>query len=186
MKNEALQIETTSKMGMWFANLSAYNSGRLVGKWIYPLDYDSFDKFAKAIKDGTRDTVDYADEIAVHDYDNCPDMGEYPDHEELYNLIHAMENSHLDNEILIAFMANQHDYSADLVQDAEDSYITTADSFKDFAYEYAEEDIQNIVNKDAVQFVFNNFDYDGYARDLEHSFTIFELSNYDVAIFSNC
>ena len=182
MKNEALQIETSPGMGAWFASLSAYNSGRLVGKWIYPLDYDSFDEFAKAIKHGTLD----ADEVAIHDYDNCPDMGEYPDHEELYDLIHAMENSHLDNEILIKYMSNQHDYSADLVQDAEDSYITTADSFKDFAYEYAEEDIQSIVNKDAVQFVFNNFDYDGYARDLEHSYTIIELDNYDVAIFSNC
>ena len=184
MSNTAPKLEERAqKMGIWFANLSAYNSGRLVGKWIYPLNYDSFDEFAKAIKDGTRDTVDYADEIAVHDYDNCPDMGEYPDHQELYNLVHAIEDSYIDNEILIKYMSNQHDYSVDLVQEAEESYITTADSFKDFAYEYAEEDIQNIVNKDAVQFVFNHFDYDGYARDLEHSFTVLELDNYNVAIF---
>jgi len=183
MKNEALQMNTNPGMGMWFANLSAYNSGRLVGKWIYPLNYDSFDEFAKAIKEGTRDTVDYADEIAVHDYDNCPDMGEYPDHEELYNVIHAIEDSYIDNEILIKYMSNQNDYSVDLVQEAEESFITTADKFKDFAYEYADEEIQNTVNAEAVQFVFNNFDYDGYARDLEHSFTVIELDNYDVAIF---
>ena len=181
MKNEALQIETSTRMGAWFASLSAYNSGRLVGKWIYPLDYDSFDKFAKAIKHGTLD----ADEVAIHDYDNCPDMGEYPDHEELYNLIHAMEDSYIDNEALIKYMSNQHDYSADLVQEAEESYITTADTFKDFAYEQAEEDIRNTVNAEAVQFVFNNFDYDGYASDLEHSFTVIKLDNYDVAVFSN-
>ena len=181
MKNEALQIETSPGMGAWFASLSAYNSGRLVGKWIYPLDYDSFDEFAKAIKHGTLD----ADEVAIHDYDNCPDMGEYPDHEELYNLIHAMEDSYIDNEALIKYMSNQHDYSADLVQEAEESYITTADTFKDFAYEQAEQDIENTVNAEAVQFVFNNFDYDGYARDLEHSYTIIELDNYDVAVFSN-
>lgn len=182
MTNEALQINTNPGIGIWFANLSAYNSGSLVGGWLYPLDFDSFDEFAEAIKRVTRN----ADEVAVHDYDNCPDMGEYPDHEELYNLIHAIEDSYIDNEALIKYMSNQHDYSVDLVQEAEESYITTADSFKDFAYEYAEEDIQNIVNKDAVQFVFNNFDYDGYARDLEHSFTVIELDNYDVAIFSNC
>ncbi len=180
MSNTALKLEEKApKMGMWFANLSAYNSGSLVGGWLYPLDFDSFDEFAEAIKRVTRN----ADEVAVHDYDDCPDMGEYPDHEELYNLIHAMEDSYIDNEILIKYMSNQHDYSADLVQEAEESFITTADTFKDFAYEYAEEEIQNTVNADAVLFVFNHFDYDGYARDLEHSFTVITLDNYDVAIF---
>ena len=180
MSNQALQTEQRAEvMGIWFANLSAYNSGSLVGGWLYPLDYDSFDSFLEAIRRVTRG----ADEVAIHDYDNCPDMGEYPDHEELYNLIHAMEDSYIDNEALIKYMSNQHDYSADLVQEAEESYITTADSFKDFAYEQADQDIENIVNAEAVQFVFSNFDYDGYARDLEHSYNIFQLDNYDVAIF---
>ena len=179
MKNEALKIETAPIMGAWFASLSAYNSGSLLGGWVYPLDYDSFDGFSEAIRRVTRG----ADEVAIHDYDNCPDMGEYPSHEELYNLIHAIEDSYLDNEVLIKYMDNQHDYSVDLVSDAEEAYQTTAESFKDFAYEYAEQDIENIVNAEAVQFVFNNFDYDGYARDLEHSFTVIELDNYDVAIF---
>lgn len=180
MSNTALKVEEKAPtMGMWFASLNAYVSGSLVGGWLYPLDYNSFDEFAEAIKRVTRN----ADEVAVHDYDNCPNMGEYPDHEELYNLIHAIEDSYIENEVLIKYMDNQHDYSADLVQEAEESFITTADTFKDFAYEYAEEEIQNTVNADAVQFVFNHFDYDGYARDLEHSFTVIKLDNYDVAIF---
>ena len=181
MSNTAPKLEERApKMGMWFASLDAYVSGSLVGGWLYPLDFDSFDEFAEAIKRVTRN----ADEVAVHDYDDCPDMGEYPDHEELYNLIHAIEDSCIDNEILIKYMSNQHDYSADLVQEAEESFITTADSFEDFAYEYAEQDIENIVNKDALQFVFNYFDYDVYARDLEHSFNVIELDNYYVAIFN--
>ena len=180
MSNTAPKLEEKAPiMGMWFASLDAYVSGSLVGGWLYPLDYNSFDEFAEAIKRVTRN----ADEVAVHDYDDCPNMGEYPDHEELYNLVHAIEDSYIDNEILIKYMANQHDYSADLVQEAEDSYITTADSFKDYAYQLADDDINNIVNSDAVQFVFNNFDYDGYARDLQHDFTVIELDNYDVAIF---
>jgi len=181
MSNTAPKLEERApKMGMWFASLDAYVSGSLVGGWLYPLDFDSFDEFAEAIKRVTRN----ADEVAVHDYDDCPDMGEYPGHEELYNLIHAIEDSCIDNEILIKYMSNQHDYSADLVQEAEESFITTADSFEDFAYEYAEQDIENIVNKDALQFVFNYFDYDVYARDLEHSFNVIELDNYYVAIFN--
>jgi antirestriction protein len=169
-----------TKGGIYFANLEAYNQGRLVGGWLYPLQYETLNGFLEAIKQITRG----ADEIAVHDYDDFPNMGEYPCHEELYLLAHAIDQSYIDDEILIKYMENQHDYSSDLVQEAEDNFICRADSFKDFAYEYAEDDIQNIVNNDAVQFVFNNFDYDGYARDLEHSFTVIELDNYDVAIFN--
>jgi len=173
------------KHGVWFANLSAYNDGRMVGKWVFPLQYDSLESFERAVKEATRDTVEYADEIAVHDYDDFPNMGEYPCHKELYEMIHAVENSHIDNEILFLYMANQHDYSVDLVEEAEEYFISVYDNWKDFANERAEEDIENTVNKEAVQFVFNNFDYEGYAHDLKHSYYSVELSDYSVAIFYN-
>lgn len=168
-----------TKGGVYFANLEAYNQGRLVGGWLYPLKYETLDGFLEAIKQVTRG----ADEIAVHDYDDFPNMGEYPCHEELYLLAHAIDQSHIDDEILIKYMENQHDYSSDLVQEAEDTFICRANSLKDFAEELADEQINSIVNKDAQQFVFNNFDYDAYTRDLEHDYLILELDNYDVAIF---
>ena len=180
---EQVQQQET-KHGIWFANLEAYNQGRMLGAWVYPLKYDSFDKFAKRIKEVTRDTVNYADEIAVHDYDDFPNMGEYPCHRELYELIHAINDSHLDNEVLFKYMANQHDYSIELVLEAEDLYMTTCDNFRDFAYDLADQDIEINVNKEAQQFVMNNFDYEGYARDLQHSYYVIDLDNYDVAIFS--
>jgi len=169
------------KHGVYFANLGAYNEGRMIGGWLYPLDYDSFDSFYIAIKEVTRN----ADEVAVHDYDDFPDMGEYPDHDILFEVIHAVENSHIENETLFKYMANQHDYSVDLVEDAENTYISTYDSFEDFANEYADEEIMSKVNKEAQEFVLNNFDYEGYAHDLKHSYYSFELSNYSVAIFYN-
>ena len=175
------QYKQEIKHGVYFANLSAYNNGRMIGGWLYPLAYDSFEAFAVAIKEVTHN----ADEVAVHDYDDFPNMGEYPDHEELYEVIHAVENSHIDNEILFLYMANQHDYSVDLVEEAEESYISTCDDFEEFSNDYADEQIMCNVNKEAQQFVFNNFDYKGYARDLEHSFLSLELSNYSVAIFYN-
>ena len=175
---EQIKREET-KHGVYFDNLEAYNQGRMVGGWLYPLDYDSFHSFYIAIKEVTRN----ADEVAVHDYDDFPNMGEYPDHNELFEVVHAVENSHIDNDILFKYMANQHDYSIDLITEAEDSYINIYDSFQDFANDYAHQEIENTVNKEAQQFVFNNFDYEGYARDLQHSFYSFELSTYEVAIF---
>ena len=176
---EQLKQQET-KHGVYFANLEAYNQGRMIGGWLYPLDYNTLEGFLEAIKQVTRN----ADEIAVHDYDDFPNMGEYPMHDELYFLIHDIEASHLDNEILFKYMANQHDYSVELIDEAENSYVTTCDNFKDFAYDLAEQDIEINVNKEAQQFVMSNFDYESYERDLKHSYYVIDLDNYDVAIFS--
>jgi len=179
-----LKTETELKtQGVYFANLEAYNNGRMVGGWLYPLEYDSFTDFEKAIAKITR----FADEIAVHDYDDFPNMGEYPNHESIYNLAHALDNSHLDNEIIIKYFNDYYGYDfeelEDEIQDIEDAFISTYDTFKDFADERADEDIINIIDKDAQQFVFNNFDYEGYAIDLRHSYNVIDLNNYQVAIF---
>ena len=178
---EQVQQQET-KHGVYFANLEAYNGGRMVGGWLYPLAYDSFEAFAVAIKEVTRN----ADEVAVHDYDDFPNMGEYPDHGELYEMIHAIEDSYLDNEVLFGYMADQHDYSVDLVDEAQDKFIATCDSWREFADDWADELIEQVVNKEAVQFVSNNFDYDSHARELRHDFLTFVLSesDYSVAIFS--
>lgn len=178
------QIETELKThGVYFANLEAYNNGRMVGGWLYPLAYDTFDSFYIAIKEVTRN----ADEVAVHDYDDFPNMGEYPDHESIYNLAHALDNSYLNNEIIIKYFNDYYGYDLEEleenIQDIEDAYINQYDNFREFSDELADETIECIVNKDAQQFVFNNFDYEGYARDLEHSYNVIDLNNYQVAIF---
>ena len=177
-----------TKYGIYFANLSAYNSGRLVGNWVYPLLYNNLADFLVAIEEATKDGTEYADEIAVHDYDNFPNMGEYPDHESIYNLAHAIDESHLDDEVLIKYFKDYYSSNieelVDCISDIEDTYIGVYDNFREFADARADETIKCIVNKDAQQFVFNNFDYDGYARDLEHDFRFIQLDNYNVAIFN--
>ena len=176
-----------TKYGVYFANLSAYNSGRLIGKWVYPLLYDSFDDFAEAIKEATKDGTEYADEIAIHDYDNFPNMGEYPNHESIYNLAHAIDGSHLDDEILIKYFKDY--YSSDLeeladcIRDIEDAYIGEYNSFEEYANEVADCDILERISKDAQQFVFNYFDYDKHARNLEHEYNLIKLDNHNVVIF---
>jgi antirestriction protein len=177
-----------TKYGVYFANLSAYVSGRLVGKWVYPLRYGSFEDFAEAIKEATKDGTEYADEVAVHDYDNFPNMGEYPDHESIYNLAHAIDESYIDDEVLIKYFKDYYSSNieelADCISDIENAYIGIYDNFREFADDRADEAIECIVNKDAQQFVFSNFDYEGYAKDLEHDFRFIQLDNYDVAIFN--
>ena len=183
------EFKPLTKYGVYFANLSAYVSGRLVGKWVYPLLYDNLADFLVAIEEATKDGTEYADEIAVHDYDNFPNMGEYPDHEKIYNLAHAIDQSYLDDEVLIKYFKDYvHGYDleelAENISDIEDAYIGIYDNFREFADERADEAIECIVNKDAQQFVFNYFDYERYARSLDHDFHFIHLKNYNVAIFN--
>lgn len=180
-------IKDVKKYGVYFANLSAYNDGRMVGDWVSPLEYESFKDFDKAIKEATKDDSEYADEIAVHDYDNFPNMGEYPNHESIYKLAYSLEESSLESEVLIKYFDDFHssDYEdlIDEIPNIEEVFIIECDKFEDFANEQADVDILDKIPSKAQQFVFNNFDYDGYARDLQHSYNVITLDNYNVAIF---
>ena len=44
-------------------------------------------------------------------------------------------------------------------------------------------DIRNQVNSSAIDFVLQNFDYEGYAEDIRHSYTVLDLPDYSVAVF---
>ena len=173
-----------TKYGVYFANLEAYNNGRMIGDWVYPLSYTSFEEFADAIKEATKG----ADEVAIHDYDNFPNMGEYPDHESVYSLAHALEDSSLEDEVIIKYFqdcySNDFEDLEEKIEYIENAYICTTSSLKEFATERADQEIFNMIPENAQQFVLNNFDYEGYERELKHEYYIIELDNYNVAIFN--
>jgi len=185
MEAVKLQQETKPEPKIYVANLSAYNNGRMLGAWVSPLQYDSFDKFAKRIKEVTRDTVEYADEIAVHDYDYLPSsMGEYPDIEGIYDFCHQVEDSFLCLDALIAYA--EYMCGSDVTQinfdEAEDLYCGEWDSFKEYAENYCNEvgDLQSI--PEHLQYY---FDMDSYARNLEHDYHVVERGapHYGVFVF---
>ena len=167
---------------IYVASLEAYNAGRMVGDWLTPSNYSDFESFNYAIKLVTKN----ADEVAVHDYDGINLSNEYPNFEELYEFCKALEDSHLDEEVITAYADNIHsELTLELIEEAEKNYVGTCDSWQEFADEDADCRIEEIVNKEARQFVYDNFDYEGYARDLRHDYTVLDLPNYNVAIFTN-
>tara|TARA_B100002019_G_scaffold262652_1_gene250191 strand:+ start:138 stop:644 length:507 start_codon:yes stop_codon:yes gene_type:complete len=164
---------------IYVASLEAYNSGRMVGDWVTPSDYEDYDKFRWAIMDATKN----ADEVAVHDYDGINISNEYPDFEDLYEFCQALENAdeHM-REPIIAYAENAYeDLNPDIVTKAEDYYVGTFSSFQEYADEWADEQLRNIDD-----FLKNYFDYESHARDLEYDYMICDVSDYNVAIFSNC
>ena len=165
---------------IYVASLEAYNAGEMVGNWVTPSDYEDYDKFRWAIMDATKN----ADEVAVHDYDGINISNEYPDFEDLYEFCQALENAdEYMREPIIAYAENAYeDLNPDIVTKAEDYYIGTYSSFQEYADEYADE----ILLSNADDFIKGYFDYESHARDLEYDYMVCDVSDYNVAVFSNC
>ena len=163
---------------IYVASLEAYNNGKMVGDWVTPTDYLSFEKFNDAIQIATKN----ADEVAVHDYEGIDLDNEYPDFEDLYYFCQALEDSWLDNEAIIAYAENTgEELDNELIADAENSYVGTFNSFQEYAEDYADELIHS-----TDDFLKSYFDYESFARDLEYDYMVCDVSDYNVAIFSNC
>jgi len=165
---------------IYVASLEAYNAGEMVGNWVTPSDYEDYDKFRWAIMDATKN----ADEVAVHDYDGINISNEYPDFEDLYEFCQALENAdEYMREPIIAYAENAYeDLNPDIVTKAEDYYIGTYSSFQEYADEYADE----ILLSNADDFIKGYFDYESHARDLEYDYMVCDVSDYNVAVLSNC
>ena len=162
---------------IYVASLEAYNSGRMVGDWVTPSDYLSFEKFNNAIQVAT----EYADEVAVHDYDGINLNNEYPDFEELYYFCQALKDSWVDEEVILAYAEDTGDeLDNELIANAENSYVGTYSSFQEYADEWADEQL-----RDTDDVLKNYFDYESHARDLEYDFMVCDVSNYNVAVFTN-
>ena len=163
---------------IYVASLEAYNNGKMVGDWVTPTDYLSFEKFNDAIQIATKN----ADEVAVHDYEGIDLDNEYPDFEDLYYFCQALEDSWLDNEAIIAYAENTgEELDNELIADAENSYVGTFSSFQEYAEDYADELIHR-----TDDFLKSYFDYESFARDLEYDYMVCDVSDYNVAIFNNC
>ena len=162
---------------IYVASLEAYNSGRMVGDWLTPSDYLSFEKFNNAIQIAT----EYADEVAVHDYEGINLNNEYPDFEELYYFCEAVEDSWVDEEVILAYAeCTGEELNNELIANAENSYVGTYSSFQEYADEWADEQL-----RDTDDVLKNYFDYESHARDLEYDFMVCDVSNYNVAVFTN-
>ena len=177
-----MQTIEQNKPSIWAGSLSAYVSGALLGDWLAPEDYQTYDDFDKAIKKVTKN----ADEVAIMDYDNCPDFGEYPCIESLYDFIVASKESYIPFEALKKYAENQHisepeDY-INIIAEAEDSYCGIWDSFQEYSDDFVDSTgMLSGVDKSVSMY----FDCNAFARDLELDYSVFKLSDYTVAIFNN-
>jgi antirestriction protein len=123
---------------MYVASLSDYNAGRLHGAWIdVPTDADELRESIAAILATSPEPI--AEEWAIHDYDDFPNMGEWPDLDQLCAMAAILEEV-AENGLRDEFTAWIEDssYNTDNPERFHDAYLGTYESEEDYGYEYAE------------------------------------------------
>tara|TARA_R100000426_G_scaffold20530_2_gene17647 strand:- start:5 stop:526 length:522 start_codon:yes stop_codon:yes gene_type:complete len=161
---------------IYVACLAAYNSGHLHGEWITPkADKDELqEQINKVLKSSP---IKGAEEWAVHDYDDFPNLGEYPDLDKLIQVQEAIDEH--GKYVVHAFLENWSIEDLDHIQDA---YYGEYDSFSEFAQQLAEDTIEGLNDNSTLS---RYFDWNAWERDLEYDFHEGEGENGTSIIFNN-
>jgi len=154
---------------IYVACLASYNAGCLSGEWITPADTEEklqgqIDAILKASPEPE------AEEWAIHDYDNFPNLGEYPSNTDIIKIVEA-QKKHGTSQIN-AFISI---YQIEDLEHFEDSYAGEYDSFSDYSNELADD----CFNASDTQY----FDYDAFERDCHFDCHEADAPNHKVYIF---
>ena len=158
---------------IYVACLASYNAGSLSGEWITPADTEEklqaqIDAILKASPEPD------AEEWAIHDYDNFPNLGEYPSVADIVKVRKA-QKEHGVNQIN-AFLKN---YSVEDLEHFEDSYSGEYDSFRD----YSDQLFDELYLHDVPEHIQSYIDYDKWEYDCKIDTHSEEAPNYKVYIF---
>ena len=154
---------------IYVACLASYNAGSLVGEWITPADTEEklqaqIDAILKASPEPD------AEEWAIHDYDNFPNLGEYPSNKDIIKV--KQHQTYAGINETNAFLSI---YQIDDLEHFNESYAGEFDSFSDYSNELADD----CFNASDIQY----FDYDAFERDCHFNCHEADAPNHKVYIF---
>ena len=159
-------------MKIYVACLAAYNSGILHGEWIeVSSDVEELQEGVDKVLQSS--PAADAEEYAIHDYDDFPNMGEYPGLERIAEVTELIESSDFDADVVAAVIANwPNDLEA--AEKALEDNRGVWDSFQDYADDFADEMLacHDFGKGDWIKQYFN---YEQYARDIEHDYTVIDV-----------
>ena len=129
---------------IYVACLAAYNNGHLYGKWITPkADRDELEAQIKEILKFS--PVAGAEEWAIHDYDDFPNLGEYPDLDKLIQVQEAIDEH--GKHVVNAFLENWSIEDLDHIKDAYYNFSDGVYGLLDMTYEESGFDKDPVVKK---------------------------------------
>jgi len=139
-----------SQPRVYVACLGCYNEGRSNGKWI---DADEFDDYEHKCK------RPYHEEYAIHDYDNMPNLGEYPDAQKVVEVAEAVSEHGYD--IVNDFI----EWGANDVSKISEAFLTELTGWN-FNKELGEVLIHELCMMDIPDEMSYYFNYEAYGRDM--------------------
>lgn len=159
-------------------DLADYNDGKLRFKWVEMDDiYDLED-----LEDIIKEFMENHEEMFITDYDCFPNLGEYPNMEDIITVNDKIKSI-------------QHDLAWELVEEFLDygNGIDQLDSFEDSfkgifsnEEEYAWEFVESCDGFEQIpEHLQAYFDIESYARDILMNCHVVKLSDYNVAIFES-
>ncbi len=146
---------------IYVANLAAYNSGRLRGKWIEPsTDGDELREQVLEAIGGNPDN-----EWAFHDYDAFPNMGENPDLDDVAAMAEIIEeHPYAIVKAAMSFVWNNDRQDIDSLKEWLDDGYGIYESKKDYAEQLVDD--MGGPSKLGKQMIDSYFDYDAFGRDV--------------------
>ena len=170
-------------MNLYITDLSAYNEGTLVGKWIQlPLEKD---KLSEALYETlTRGEIatgtSHHEEIFITDYEAPILIGEHDDIYRLNELSQLMEEFTDDDFLKLKYLSYEGYNERDCIDNGLDTYevdiydYSSDTSFTDvyelLAYDMVEEGLFGIIPSNLENYI----DYSAIGRDLSMDYTEFE------------
>ena len=169
---------TNNDNQIYVACLASYNSGILHGEWITPkADKDELqEQINKVLKSSS---IEDAEEWAIHDYNDFPNLGEYPGLDKIIQVQEAIDEHGAD--VVQAFLKN---WGVEDLDNVGDAYYGKYDNFTEFAEQLAHETIEGLNENHTDSTLARYFDYEKWERDLSHDYHEGEGENGTSLIFN--
>ena len=172
--DELSKVDEIEKSKIYVACLSSYNSGVLHGSWIEPkTDKDELEAQIAEVLKSSPDPD--AEEYAIHDYDNFPNLGEYPDLDKVIEVVEAIKLHGV--KAVEGFIEH---WSVEDLEHFDEAFHGTYDSFAEFAEDYAED----CILADCPENIKYYIDYKQIEHELAFDFMECKADNYKVHIFN--
>ena len=139
-------------------DLRAYNQGTLYYHWYDVEKWDFEDAFSD-FRERCKEDLGYEpEELMIADYSDFPNLGEYPDLNEMEEIWKVLQEGRIPAEAVKIYVEAGYPIS-----DIEDAYEGEYESMVDFAYELVDS-CYNL--EEMMGHLSAYFDYEAFARDL--------------------